>query len=86
MTSNSSRFAICALLLACAGGCAPANQSTPNVNLGGYPPAFREGYVDGCNTARSARSKAQDEARLKSDSMYAAGWRDGRDICAPRKP
>jgi hypothetical protein len=60
--------------------CAPAPQKEPNVNLGGYPPAFREGYVDGCNSARRGKI-VRDEARFKTDSMYASGWRDGLDIC-----
>lgn len=66
-------------------GCAP-KRTTPNVNLGGYPPAFREGYLDGCNSARSAIGEVRDEARFASDSMYAAGWRDGNDICSRSKP
>jgi outer membrane biogenesis lipoprotein LolB len=32
-----------ALLCACA-----AQKKEPNVNLGGYPPEFRAGYLDGC--------------------------------------
>lgn len=61
--------------------CAPAPQKEPNVNLGGYPPAFRDGYLDGCNTARRGKS-VRDESRFKSDPMYTAGWRDGHDICS----
>lgn len=70
------------VLVLCA--CAPQNK-TPNVNLGGYPPAFRAGYIDGCETARNASIAVRDEARFKSDSMYAAGWRDGLDICTKQK-
>lgn len=57
----------------------------PQVNLAGYPPAFRDGYLDGCNTAKRNSKKIQDETRYKNDSMYAAGWRDGFDICSEKK-
>ena len=80
------KLGIGTLLLICINGCTPVKQTTPNVNLGGYPPAFREGYVDGCNNARSGRSQVPDDARMKADPMYASGWRDGHDICARRKP
>ena len=54
----------------------------PQVNLAGYPPPFREGYLDGCNSARQNTQSIKDDERYKSDSMYAAGWRDGYDICS----
>ena len=78
---------IATLLLAVLGAsaCAP-RPPAPNVNLGGYPPAFREGYLDGCKSARSTLSTLRDEARFKADSMYASGWSDGHDICTRRKP
>ena len=74
-------------------GCATPEPKTPpqpavdepQVNLAGYPPAFRDGYLDGCNTARRNSGKIQDEVRYKKDSMYAAGWRDGFDICSEKK-
>ncbi|UCH47250.1 MAG: hypothetical protein JSU95_14310 [Betaproteobacteria bacterium] len=80
---------VAALVVGCA---APQPDTTPKreieepqVNLAGYPPAFREGYLDGCNTARRNSDKIQDETRYKNDSMYAAGWRDGFDICSEKK-
>jgi hypothetical protein len=61
---------------------APATAAAPPVNLSGYPPNFREGYADGCN---SAHGKAQQDAqRMKSDSLYAQGYRDGFDSCGRR--
>jgi hypothetical protein len=69
------------LLLAFACGCsAPAQKKAPNVNLAGYPPEFRAGYLEGCDSARKQTTK-KDEKRFKSDAQYAAGWRDGFDIC-----
>lgn len=77
-----ARFAA-VLAAACAlGACAPAaTPARPGVNLSGFPPEFREGYSDGCNSARSAVGTKKDEARMKSDPQYAQGWRDGYDLC-----
>jgi hypothetical protein len=69
-----------ALMAACASQSAPAPQS--KINLSGYPPAFRDGYADGCASVDAARKR--DEARFKSDANYATGWRDGYSICKPR--
>jgi hypothetical protein len=62
-------------------GCA---ASTPPVNLGGFSPAFKQGYTDGCESA-GALSQRRDEARYKSESDYMQGWNDGYSICAKRK-
>ena len=71
---------ICTALLAVlAFGCSTPKKE-PNVNLAGYPPEFRAGYVDGCDSVRRDVMK-KDEQRFKSDPQYAAGWRDGYDIC-----
>lgn len=71
-----------ALLVA---GC--ASQSTPPapaVNLSGYPLEFKQGYADGCASARPNAARKRDETRFKADANYAQGWRDGRDICGKR--
>jgi hypothetical protein len=73
------------LFAALAAGCAqPASKPppAPNVNLSGYPPEFRQGYADGCSSAGGSRTR--NEERFKSDPQYAAGWRDGNDICRKR--
>lgn len=70
-----------ALLL---GACASQQPKTPTVNLAGYPQAFKDGYADGCATARALVGSRKDEARFKSDSQYAQGWRDGHDACTRR--
>ncbi|PZP64503.1 MAG: hypothetical protein DI596_01800 [Azospira oryzae] len=67
-----------------AAGCATTQPSAPNVNLSGYPPAFKEGYADGCHSARALFGTRKNEARFKNDSLYAQGWRDGYDICRQR--
>ena len=69
-------------------GTQPASRpkiDEPQVNLAGYPPPFREGYLDGCNSARQNTQSIRDNERYKSDSMYAAGWRDGYDICSNKQ-
>ena len=76
----NTRLLFC-LLLAIASGCTtPPQKKEPNVNLAGYPPEFRAGYLEGCDSARKHSTK-KDEKRYKSDAQYAAGWRDGYDIC-----
>lgn len=57
--------------------------SQANVNLAGFPPTYKQGYVDGCATSHGIRT-VRDEAAFKADFQYASGWRDGRDICKKR--
>jgi hypothetical protein len=71
------------LLIGCSTTQPEADKS--QVNLAGYPPAFRDGYADGCNSARRLVGTTRDDSRYKNDSMYAAGWRDGFDICSDKK-
>jgi len=70
-----------ALLL---GACATAKPPPPKVNLAGFPPAFRDGYADGCQSAKPFSAKHRDDARYARDTQYASGWRDGYDICRKR--
>ena len=71
---------VAAVLCACAGP-----EKEPNVNLGGYPPEFRAGYLDGCESAKRTAGEKKDQQRFKRESQYAAGWRDGFDICSNQK-
>lgn len=71
-----------AAALICA--CAPPKKDA-NVNLAGYPPAFRAGYLDGCESSKRTGGQTRDEDRFKHDPQYASGWRDGYDICGRRK-
>ncbi len=64
------------------GGQPTVTPAAPPVNLSGFPPAFREGYADGCNTARG--SAKQDAARMKTDGSYAQGYQDGLTGCKKR--
>lgn len=56
----------------------------PAYNLAGYPPAVREGYIDGCETAKGTRYGRKDAARFGSDAQYQMGWNDGHSICKPK--
>lgn len=69
-----------AVLLAGCAGPPPAQR----VNLSGFSPAFKQGYSDGCESARSG-SRRRDQDRYETDFDYAQGWNDGRSICAQRK-
>jgi hypothetical protein len=60
-----------------------ANPNPPaNVNLQGFPLEYRQGYADGCASARGGQRK--DAARFKSDGQYRTGWMDGSALC--KKP
>ena len=55
--------------------------SRPTYNLAGYPPAVREGYIDGCESAKGTSYGRKDAARFASDAQYQMGWNDGFGIC-----
>jgi hypothetical protein len=75
------------LIAALVAGCTTAPEPAPEasqVNLGGFSPAFKQGYADGCESA-GARSQRRNEGRYKTESDYMRGWNDGFSICAKRK-
>jgi len=74
------------VLVALLGACVSPKPPPPKVNLGGFPPAFRDGYADGCQSAKPGASRRRDETRFGQDTQYAMGWRDGYDICRKRPP
>lgn len=59
--------------------------SRPTYNLGGYPPAVREGYIDGCESAKGTAYARKDVARFSADGQYQMGWNDGFSICGAKK-
>lgn len=64
----------------------PLPPSTrPTYNLSGFPPATKEGYIDGCETAKKTRWGYKDEVRYTNDLQYRMGWDDGHGICG-RQP
>ena len=58
-----------------------AQAPRPAYNLAGYPPAAREGYIDGCESARGSEYAHRDAKRIAGDPQYAMGWNDGYSIC-----
>jgi len=56
----------------------------PTYNLAGYPPAVREGYIDGCESAKRSSYARKDAARFSSDPQYSMGWNDGFGICGKK--
>ena len=60
------------------------HASRPKYNLAGYPPAVRDGYIDGCETAKGTRYGRKDTKRFADDGQYQMGWNDGFGICGKR--
>ena len=60
------------------------HASRPTYNLAGYPPAVREGYIDGCETAKGTRYGRKDAKRFADDGQYQMGWNDGFGICGKK--
>jgi hypothetical protein len=56
----------------------------PKYNLAGYPPAVREGYIDGCESAKRTSYARKDAKRMADDAQYAMGWNDGFGICGKK--
>jgi hypothetical protein len=53
----------------------------PVYNLTGYSPAFKDGYIDGCETAKKTRFGLKNKNRFSADTQYKLGWNDGFSIC-----
>ena len=81
-----ARWVAAALAAAVVAACTPTPSKAPEsqVNLAGFPPAFRDGYNEGCRSAQSGSSR-RDDKRYAEDRQYAAGWRDGFDMCKRKK-
>lgn len=76
-------LALAVLALLCA-GCAGQHTYPAQANLAGFPPGYKQGYADGCSSARSVLGSTKNAKRFKSDPRYAQGWRDGADVCGKR--
>jgi hypothetical protein len=59
--------------------------SRPTYNLAGYPAAVREGYIDGCESAKHTEFARKDGKRMGEDKQYAMGWNDGYSICGAKR-
>ncbi len=64
----------------------PLPQSArPIYNLTGYSPAFKDGYIDGCETAKKSFYGVKNERRFSSDNQYRMGWNDGYGLCRGKR-
>src|SRR5258708_39550650 len=52
----------------------------PAYNLTGYPPAARDGYIDGCETAKKSPYARRDAKRMAAEAQYEMGWNDGCSV------
>ena len=92
---TGAKFLGCAALAMLLGACTSLQQapsgssgSTPlrtnaGVNLSGYPPAFKDGFSDGCESLRG--NYRRDAGRFGKDNDYTLGWQDGYSICGRQK-
>ncbi len=71
--------ALAALALA---ACADSGSGA-RVNLSGFPPAFQQGYSEGCESAGTRRTR-RDQGRYRADEDYMQGWNDGYSVCRRR--
>lgn len=80
MKISGKTLMITIALLLCAGCAGMPGQKTaaarkpPPVNLAGFPKAYKEGYVDACDSSK-------DNKRYKADQQYKQGWQDGGFTC-----
>ena len=51
----------------------------PPVNLQGFPPTYRLGFGDGCDSGRGTDKR--DPVRYANDGNYRTGWVDGHAQC-----
>jgi hypothetical protein len=58
-----------------------AKAPAPTYNLSGYPPSMRDGYIDGCESAKGTSLGRKDAKRFADDAQYAMGWNDGNSLC-----
>jgi hypothetical protein len=56
-----------------------AEPPPPSLNLSGFPLPYRQGYADGCASAKGAERK--DAERFGADPNYRTGWMDGIALC-----
>ncbi|HEX7606763.1 MAG TPA: hypothetical protein VF348_08640, partial [Usitatibacter sp.] len=48
-----------------------AKAAAPTYNLTGYPPAVRDGYIDGCESAKNTAYARKDTQRMAGDPQYS---------------
>lgn len=79
------RTALPLALIALISACASQTASPPaRVNLSGFPPAFKQGYDDGCVSSGTRSGARRDEGRYQTEADYMMGWNDGYSACRRR--
>nr|WP_256835088.1 hypothetical protein [Pseudomonas oleovorans] len=77
-----TRLLICALALLNLFGCQSLREQMLAAN---YPPAFVDGFEDGCSSGRSAVGPLgqfdKDVPRYMAETLYTQGWDDGFRQC-----
>lgn len=77
-----ARLLICSLSLLLLLGCQSLREQMLAAN---YPPAFVDGFEDGCSSGRSAAGPLgqfdKDVPRYMAEPLYARGWEDGFRQC-----
>ncbi len=84
MNRGLSRLALAAVATALIPGCGGLKPPPREVNLAGYSAEFKQGYADGCESARSLLSR-KDQDRYRDEVDYMMGWNDGHSICGRRR-
>ena len=77
------RYAVVAGVLLMIAGCQTTHE---DLIAKGYPPAFADGFDDGCSSGRQAAGAITGEFRKNvprylKDNNYAEGWSDGFRQC-----
>lgn len=76
----------CAVVLGLLVSCAGCQSTHDDLLAKGYPPAFADGFDDGCSSGRQAAGAItgefrKDVPRYLKDPLYAEGWSDGLHQC-----
>jgi len=83
MIRGLARLVLAAAAVALVPGCAGLDPPRREVNLAGYSAEFKQGYADGCGSARALLPR-KDQARYRDNVDYMMGWNDGYSICGRR--
>lgn len=81
-------FTFILLLTACSNIVSERNLTNMHAYMvsEGKPPAYVDGYIDGCSSGRSLAGDKnyqyrRDNVRVEQDALYARGWEDGQITC-----
>ena len=78
-------FWLSAVVILSAGCGTPGPAPVPE-KVSGRPPAYQDGYRDGCTSGKAEAShsrlgETKDIKRFQSDQNYAVGWYEGSESC-----